>query len=149
MYARILVPIDGSPCSDAAVEHAVGIGKAMGSTVVFLYVIDTIRAYREGLVNADDARRAMTPFGTALLDRAEKVAREAPARFERHIGDGDPIEVIVERAPGFELIVMGSHGKKLLERIMVGSVTEAVLRRTKRPLLVVRLGPGEIGALPV
>ena len=58
MYNRILIPTDGSACSDAAIAHGLAVAKAMGSGLVFLFVMDTLSTWREGLVNTADALEA-------------------------------------------------------------------------------------------
>ncbi len=138
MYARILVPTDGSACSDEAIAQAVAIAKAMGSTLLFLFAMDTFSSYHEGLVSTAEALDALTVQGEAILERAEKSAADAGVRATTELVEGSPAEVITSRAADFDLVVMGSHGKGLLQRLTVGSVTEAVLHRIACPLLVVR-----------
>jgi nucleotide-binding universal stress UspA family protein len=138
MYRRILVPIDGSPCSDLVVSHALEIARAMGGAVIFLFVMDTLSAYREGVVSVAEARDALTVEGQGIVDRALSAARDAGVGAEDELVEGTPAEVIAQRAAFFDLVVMGSHGKGLFKRITMGSVTEAVLHRVTRPLLVVR-----------
>jgi nucleotide-binding universal stress UspA family protein len=138
MYARILVPTDGSDCSDEAIAHGLAIAKAMGAAVVFLFVMDTLRARQEGVVNMAEALEALTVEGRTLLDRAEQVATRAGVRASGQLLEGTPAEVIVRRSADFQLVVMGSHGKGILRRLATGSVTEAVLHRIMRPLLIVR-----------
>ena len=67
MYAQILVPTDGSACSDEAVAHAVAIAKAMGAEIDFLFVMDALGARQEGVVNIAEAREALTARGGAIL----------------------------------------------------------------------------------
>jgi nucleotide-binding universal stress UspA family protein len=138
IYARILVPIDGSPCSDEAAVQAAEIARAMGSVVVFLYVMDTIGGRSEGVVNMGEALEALTVAGRAIVERAERTGIAAGVRTSGELEEGSPVQVIARRAPEFDLVVMGSHGKGILKRITVGSVTRAVLRRIEQPLLVVR-----------
>ena len=138
MYAHILVPIDGSACSDAAVAHALAIAKAMGSTVVFLFVMDTLSARQEGVVNVQEARVALAARGRPILDAAKEAAVAAGVRAEGELVEGVPADVIAQRGADFDLVVMGSHGKGLWKRLTVGSVTQAVLHQLSRPVLVVR-----------
>ena len=143
IYAQILVPTDGSPCSGEAAAHAIAIARAMGSAVVFLYVMDTIGDRSEGVVNMGEARQALTVAGRAIVERAERTAIAAGVGARGELEEGDPVAVIARRAADFDLIVMGSHGKGLLERITVGSVTRAILRRITQPLLLVRVRQSE------
>ncbi len=139
MYERILVPIDGSACSEAAVAHALALAGALGSTVVFLFVMDTLSARQEGLVNVTEARAALTARAGPILDLAERAALAAGVRVGRELAEGDPAEVIAETGNRFDLVVMGTHGGRgLLRRLKVGSVTQAVLHHVSSPVLVVR-----------
>jgi nucleotide-binding universal stress UspA family protein len=138
MYEHILVPTDGSPCSDEAIVHAVAIAHAMGSTIAFLFVMDTLSARRDGVVNIAEAQAALTTQGRAILERAERMASDAAVRATVELVEGDPADVIARRSAGFDLVVMGSHGKGILKRLAVGSVTHAIQHRIQRPLLLVR-----------
>ena len=137
MYNRILIPTDGSACSDAAIVHGVAVAKATGATVVFLFVMDTLSSRREGVVSLEDALEALEARGKTILTRAEAAASAAGVRAEGELVEGSPQEAIVHRAPGFDLLVMGSHGEGLWRRLTLGSVTQAVLHKIACPLLVV------------
>jgi nucleotide-binding universal stress UspA family protein len=141
MYERILVPIDGSACSDGAIAHGVAVARAMGSSLVFLFAMDTLSARREGVLSMADALEVLTTQGQAILERAEKMASAAGVKATAELVEGSPADAIAERAADFDLVVMGSHGKGFLKRLTVGSVTTAVLHRIARPLLVVRGDP--------
>ena len=141
-YARILVPVDGSPCGDAAVLHALSVARAMRSTVLFLFVMDTLTERWEGVVNAAEALDALTLRGKALLDAAQAAAAEVGVESYAELVEGSPAEIISARAAEFDLVVMGSHGKGLLARITAGSVTRSVLNKIVQPLLVVRAEDG-------
>ncbi len=147
MYARILVPTDGSDCSEEAIEHGLAIAKSMGAAVVFLFVMDTLSARQEGIVNMAEALEALTVEGRTLLDRAEQVATRVGVRASAQLHEGTPAEVIVRRSTDFQLVVMGSHGKGILRRLATGSVTEAVLHRITRPLLIVTVHERRPGSL--
>jgi nucleotide-binding universal stress UspA family protein len=135
MYRRILVPTDGSACSDKATLHALALANAVGSSVVFLYVMDTLRNYHEGVMT--DVLRALSEEGERSLARALRMAAGACVEAKGEVAEGDPADVIRHRAEEFDLVVMGSHGKGLWKRLTVGSVTQAVLHRIARPLLVI------------
>lgn len=142
MYRRILVPTDGSPCSARAVADAIDVAKAMGATVIFLCAIDPVDTYREGVVTWDQARETLSAHGTAMLNRARDAAQRAGVESATELVEGTPADVILERSADFDLVVMGSHGKGLWERLTVGSVTQAVLRRITRPMLIVHAADG-------
>jgi len=135
MYRRILVPTDGSACSEKAAHHAVALARATGSSVVFLFVMDTVRNYHEGVMK--DVRKTLSDEGEKSLASAQRIAADAGVPADAELLEGDPTDVILQRTEDFDLIVMGSHGKGLWKQLTVGSVTQAVLRRVTRPLLLV------------
>lgn len=141
MYRRILIPTDGSPCSDEAIAHGIEIAQAMESTIVFLHVMDTFSARHEGIVNMAEARQALTVLGHTVLDRAQDIAIAAGVRSSGELAEGTPADVIVRRSTDFDLVVMSSHGKGILKRLTVGSATQAVLHGIMRPLLIIRCDP--------
>jgi nucleotide-binding universal stress UspA family protein len=138
VYARVLVPTDGSACSDEAIAHAVTIAKSMGAAVLLLFVMDTINARHEGVVNIAEARQSLMTLGRAALERGEQTAAAAGLPASGQLVEGSPADVIIRMSEDYDLVVMGSHGKGILQRLTTGSVTQSVLRRIKRPLLVVR-----------
>ncbi len=113
----------------------------MGSTIVFLFVMDTTAAYREGVVSVAQARENLAATGTAILDRAERLALDADVQADGELAEGDPVEVISRRAAYADLVVMGSHGKGIWRRLAIGSVSSGVLHRITCPLLIVRRDP--------
>ncbi len=129
MYARILIPTDGSQ----ALEH----GLALANKVHSLYVLEnpaqttwiTPESVPYGLELLADLRR----LGEDALAKALAKAREAGVE-----ATGVPIPTILEAAKGFDLLVMGTHGRSGLDRLLLGSVTEGVLHRTAVPVLVIR-----------
>ena len=142
MYKTILMPTDGSPCSLQALEHGLGLAKALGAKVHFLYVL-------ENPAQAIWIAPESVPYGLELLEDLKKGAEEAIAKalaLAREKGveatgevkEGVPIPTIVEAAKGFDLLVMGTHGRTGLDKLLLGSVTEGVLHRVSVPVLVVR-----------
>lgn len=135
MYRRILVPTDGSACSEEAAQHAVALARTAGARVMFLFVMDTVRNYREGVMT--DVLRTLSEEGERSLTRAQRIAADAELSADVELAQGDPAEVILRRAEDFDLTVMGSHGKGLWKQLTVGSVAQSVVRRATRPLLLV------------
>jgi nucleotide-binding universal stress UspA family protein len=144
MIKHILVPVDGSPTAQLAVEKAIELAKAFGSRVTAIFVIDP---YPFTGVGTDFAygQAEYLSAATAEANAAIKATRTA---FEA-VGvsvDTSVIEShaawrgVVESAESMQadLIVMGSHGRSGLEKLVLGSVTQAVLSHTKLPVLVVR-----------
>lgn len=144
MFKHILVPVDGSPTSMMAVSKAAGLAKAFGSAVTILYVIDP---YPFTGVGADFAYgqaqylSAATAEANAALDTAKKAMQEAGIEANTVVGEGHAAQEGISRAlesTGADLIVMGSHGRRGIERLVLGSVTQRVLGAVHVPVLVVR-----------
>jgi nucleotide-binding universal stress UspA family protein len=142
MYKTILMPTDGSPCSFQAMEHGLSLAQALGAKVHFLYVL-------ENPAQAIWIAPESVPYGLELLEDLKKGAEEAVAKAlamaqekgveaTGEVKEGVPIPTIVEAAKGFDLLVMGTHGRTGLDKLLLGSVTEGVLHRVSVPVLVVR-----------
>lgn len=150
MYKRILVPTDGSACSEQGIRHSLRLAKRVGAEMVFLHVIEPLPAALTtatpsagfpGLgLYVDDYFGDLRQVGRTALDAAAGLARRAGVRSRTElVGPAHPAEAIVSVAEKkrCDLIVMGSHGRSGLTRFVLGSVTEGVLRRTTKALLVV------------
>lgn len=144
MFKHILVPVDGSDTAQIAVAKAIGLAQAFGSQVTVIYVIDP---YPFTGVGTDFAygQAEYLSAATAEANAAVKAAKEAFSDATVTV-DTSVIEAhtvwrgIVEAATSLQvdLIVMGSHGRSGLEKLVLGSVAQAVLSHTKLPVLVVR-----------
>ena len=148
MFGRILVPVDGSGPSRDAVELAVATASAVGGTLVFCSVVDSDRIIMEcaAMPFVDP-----TPSIDGLKARANEALAAAVARAEAFglraesmLKEGEPIKTVLAVAHQYaaDLIVMGSHGRRGLQRLLLGSTTEGVLREADIPVLVVRGGCG-------
>ncbi|MGQ9510784.1 MAG: universal stress protein [Thermaceae bacterium] len=142
MYQRILMPIDGSPCSEQALRHGLGLAKALSAKVHFLYVLEnpaqaiwiTPESVPYGLELLEDLRR----IGEEAVNKALQQARELGVEATGEVKEGLPVPTIVEESERYDLLVMGTHGRTGLDKLLLGSVTEGVLHRTKTPTLAVR-----------
>ena len=145
MFKHILVPVDGSETSMKAVAKASGLAKAFGSAVTALYVIDP---YPFTGVGADFAYgqaqylSAATAEANAALDAAKSAVTQAGvAVVNTMVGEGHAVHDGIQRAvesTGADLIVIGSHGRRGIEKLVLGSVTQKVLGVSRVPVLVVR-----------
>jgi nucleotide-binding universal stress UspA family protein len=147
MYAHILVPTDGSRLSDRAVKHAVMLAKAGGGKLLLFHVVAPYQmpVYAEGMTMPSLPREAVLKNSARragrILAAAEKRAKAAKVPVGKAWAiSGAPHYAIAEIAGkrGCDLIVMGSHGRSGLSRLLLGSETQAVLARVKIPVLVVR-----------
>ena len=144
MFKHILVPVDGSPTSMLAVSKAGELAKAFGSQVTALYVIDP---YPFTGVGADLAYgqsqylSAATAEANTALDAVKRSMEAIGVSVDAVLGEGHAVHEGIVRAlenTGADLVVMGSHGRRGLEKLMLGSVTQRVLASVHVPVLVVR-----------
>ncbi|MCQ1536356.1 universal stress protein [Methanosarcina sp. KYL-1] len=139
-YKKIMVATDGSELCKKAVEAGVEISRLSGAKLYAVYVIvPTTHSARDfGWEKA-----AMEHFrneGEKATGFVEDAAKAAGVEVESVLIEGQPAEKIVEFAEqnDIEMIVMGSLGKTGLDRFLLGSVAENVVRHAKTPVLVVR-----------
>lgn len=138
-YSKILVPTDGSEYSYRAAEQAVCLAKNLGSSIVILYVVDDSTAFQSGIHYADN------------LSMLENTGKEATAKIKSLCDEknvparvllvkGSPKSAIVKVAEQecSDCIVIGSLGMSAIERVLLGSVSESVMRHAKCPVLMVR-----------
>ena len=144
MFKHILVPVDGSETSLHAVAKAAGLAKAFGSEVTAVYVLDP---YPFTGVGADFAYgqaqylSAATAEANTALEAVKKQMDEAGVAVKTMVGEGHAVHegiVRVLESTGADLIIMGSQGRRGLEKLMLGSVTQRVLGAVRVPVLVVR-----------
>lgn len=141
MYRSILLPTDGSEAAEAGVREGLRLAQALKAKVAFLYALEplgprlllgpeTLPYYRELL---EDLREA----GLAALDRATRLAEEMGVPFEAHLLEGLAAEVILREAEKHDLLVLGTHGRTGLDRLLLGSVAREVAHRSPKPVLLV------------
>jgi nucleotide-binding universal stress UspA family protein len=150
MYKRILVPTDGSSVSEAAVDAAIDLAQARGSEIVALSVAvpEPVFQSLEGAVPYDPGLQV-----EALLEHAQRYVDAVAARAAKAGVSCTPVtcsaldaaEAIADtaRERDCDLIVMGSHGRRGLSRLLAGSVTQAVLADAPVPVMVLRPGQQE------
>ena len=150
---RILVPIDFSGCSTAAVEYAAFLAASFGASLELLHVLEPRLAVTGEAVIIDPGYPAET-----LAEHARRIAAEelehVAARLARRglavrtgLENGTAWERIVRAAETrAELVVMGTHGRTGLSRFLLGSVTDKVVQRSPVPVLTIRDTPREIVA---
>lgn len=161
MYRNIVVPLDGSDFSRAAIPYAVTLAAASDAAIELVSAVDSVGmlsggtiatgapAYGSGIeiptagpALVEAARRQRED---ALTDAAEAVRGASGATVRWELLDGEPSEAVaahVERS-GADLVVMSTHGRGGLERAWLGSIADRLIRRIAVPLLLVR--PGEEG----
>jgi nucleotide-binding universal stress UspA family protein len=139
MYKRILVPLDGSEPSTAALKEALRLADEQGARVCLTHVYERIRhVVTEGAV---DLTPSLRREGEKLLAAASVQARKAGVKATTALiaaGNRRIPAVIIEQAAaaGADLIVIGTHGRRGFERLVLGSVAEGVARRATVPVLL-------------
>jgi nucleotide-binding universal stress UspA family protein len=147
MYQKILVATDGTPLSKKAVRSAVGLASALGADLVALYVAPRYPvSYFEGgvTVSTQDVARIEKQWadeGQAIVDDVKSVAQSQGVKAKAVVAKSDLVaESIMSAAKRqkCDLIVMASHGRRGLKRILLGSETQHVLTHSTVPVLVLR-----------
>ncbi len=147
MYERILVATDGSPLSDKAVQHALSLAKISGAALVALRVVPRYpRSYLEGgaTVDVTEIKRLEAQWGDqaqAQLNSIKEQGKELGVKVKTTIAKSDLVaESVIAAADKQEvdLIVMASHGRKGIKRLLLGSETQHVLTHSSKPVLVLR-----------
>jgi len=145
LYRRILVPVDGSATSTRGLREALRIAKAEHARVWLLHVLDEFIAFSdpESARYADLLIDSLKRSGKRVLRKAEAFARargiRATTLMPEIIGGPAAAEIIRQaRKARADLIVLGTHGRKGLKRLALGSDAEQVVRNSPVPVLLVR-----------
>lgn len=148
MYARILVPLDGSELAEVALPHAISLAKQSGAEVILLRVLEPLApgaamGQESIYIEPEFWRRLQQEYldeARAYLDRvaARLSADGLSARTE--IRRGSPAEMIIDTARELhaDAIVMATHGRSGIGRWMLGSVADRVVRASHLPVLLIR-----------
>ncbi len=141
MFKHILIPLDGTERSEKAAKQGVQLAKALGARVTALYLMPTFRTFDFLNTSRTQFREATTARGDAILGFAQEVAHAANVPFEQKLATSDdPFKEITALAArkNCDLIVMASHGRRGIEGVLLGSVTQKVLLHSHVPVLVIR-----------
>jgi nucleotide-binding universal stress UspA family protein len=145
MIRRILIPTDGSTCSERAVQQGLDLAQALGADVTFLFAVEdpaaTMYAAPELTAYRQDLLDSLRAAGEDALARATELANRAGVVSEKllieHIR---PVDAIHEAEVDHDLVVLGTHGRRGFDRVVFGSVAEGALRRSQIPYMMVRSG---------
>ncbi len=135
MYDSILFPTDGSDSAKKAFEHALTLAKQFDATLHVLYVVNT--TYRDSGATGtsfNDLRER----GQSATEECQAEAEKAGVETELHVEDGDPYREIIEVGKPMDVIVMATRGRSGIDRYLLGSVTEKVVRTSDTPVFTVR-----------
>lgn len=144
MYQRILVPVDGSPTSERAVQEALRFAQQQSAQLELVHVLGDVRLMdANSYINYAEMKEAITSVGNKILTQAQMAAQQSGQAAEVKLleGSGQSIATaIVEEARQWQadLIVIGTHGRTGFGRVLFGSVAEGVVRTAHIPVLLIR-----------
>ncbi len=147
MYKRILVATDGSTLSKKAVTSAIGLAAACGAELIALKVVPRYpQAYFEGSIplSVQDVTRVekqWTDTAQAAVDAVVKSAKSKNVAAKGITAKSDVVSdaiIAAAKKQNADLIVMASHGRKGIKRLLLGSETQQVLTHSHIPVLVLR-----------
>lgn len=145
-YHQILVPFDGSPTSEKALDEAIRLARLTGARLRLLHVVDEL-SYVNGFETAMNYTNEIVPLMQAAGEKLLALGRQkgvdqgvdtdsvlivgGPGRICEHVAEQ-------ARSAGADLIVVGSHGRRGIGRVLMGSDAEQIVRTAPVPVLVVR-----------
>ena len=144
MYKRILVAVDGSKTSNLALKEAIKLAKDQRAVLRLIHVVDETPVYMMAEVpySIDAYQKAMREAGRKELAKCADRAKAARVRFDAKMvvtltqSIGDVINKEAKRWSA-NLIVIGTHGRRGFNRLVLGSVAERVIRLAARPILII------------
>ena len=148
MYKRILVAVDGSPTSMRGLDEAIRVAKATGGRILLVHVVNDLvvvpdlapSVYYEPII------LSLQAAGRQVLEQTASIARKADVPCEQRLVEtigARAADEIVREAKEWQadLIALGTHGRRGLKRLVMGSDAELVLRMASVPVLLVRDQP--------
>jgi nucleotide-binding universal stress UspA family protein len=148
MYKKILLPTDGSENAEMAAEHAFLLGSRSGAEIIVLNVVETPRFTGIRSEDKDELMNKLKEEGQNSFNRIKdmlmksksegKCEKDVNLNFESK--EGSPADIILKiiEEENIDLVIMGTSGKRGLNRFLLGSVAENTMRSAKVPVLVVR-----------
>ena len=146
MYQKILVPIDGSPTSSRGLQEAIRLAKLTGARLRLMHVVDSL-SFATGMEASTMVTAEMLDLmrvsGQQLLAKARARVEKAGVRVDTVLCDsiaGRVCDLVVEQATAWRagLIVLGTHGRRGIGRMLLGSDAEMIVRLATVPVLLVR-----------
>lgn len=139
MISRALVPVDESEMAERALEYA--LENHSDADITVLYVAggpSAMGGTAAGLALEDDASGAAETAAEDVFRKAREAAAERDVEIDTEVGIGHPARVILNRAEGYDVVILGSHSGSLADRLFVGNVAKKVTTQSPVPVTVVR-----------
>ena len=140
MFEKILVATDGSEHGYRASRVALDLGKISGGKVTAIYVADTVKtSHLPDDMLLFSIRELLLKEGKEALKQVEDLAKEKGVSFESVVVEGTPGSEIIRYAEtsGMDVIILGAVGRTGLDKFLLGSVAEKVVRNSKIPVLTI------------
>jgi nucleotide-binding universal stress UspA family protein len=148
MYNKILLPTDGSKYAERAAKHAIWIASQSNADIIVLNVVDTSSlvglpaedlTVRVTEILKEEAHKSLENIQIILEEFEKEEGIKKEIKLIKESKEGSPADVILKTVDDqdVDLIVMGTSGKHGLDRFLLGSVTEKVVRSAKCPVLAV------------
>ena len=144
MYQKILIAVDGSATSDSALEEAIKLAQLLDSRIAIMHVLEDVLYWiEENYIDYAELQASIKASGEKMLAKAEMLAQQAGVAAETKLVEavgGRVASIIVAEAECWqaELIVIGTHGRSGISRLLLGSVAENVVRSAPMPVLLIR-----------
>ncbi|REE22595.1 nucleotide-binding universal stress UspA family protein [Paraburkholderia sp. BL27I4N3] len=152
MYTRILVAVDGSNTSRRAFEAALALAKSSGAVLQPLYVVENTPMYFEAPgYDPSVLRNRLVEEGMELGAEFAKAMTEQGVKGDLVVSEASTIDdvsvVVLKAAADFnaDLLVMGTHGRRGFQRLILGSVAERCVRQASLPVLLIPSAAGKSG----
>ena len=153
MYQRILVPVDGSPTSNQGLDEAVKLAKLTGARLRLIHVINELTFATGFEIYTADIIDILKEGGAQILAEAQARVQAAGVNAISYLSEnfGSRVcDIVVDDAIDWkaDLIVIGSHGRRGIGRLIIGSDAEQILRKSPVPVLLVHAVPAIASAVP-
>jgi nucleotide-binding universal stress UspA family protein len=143
MYKRILVPVDGSPTSNQGLDEAVKLAKLTGASMRLIHIVNELTFATGFEIYTGDMIGMLKEAGEQILAAAKARVKAGGIEAETFLSEnfGSRVcDVVADEAKrcNAELIVIGSHGRRGIGRLLIGSDAEQIVRLAPVPVLLVR-----------
>ncbi|RQT62154.1 universal stress protein [Burkholderia cepacia] len=147
MYTNIMVAVDGSPSSKLALDEGLKVARSYGARLFAVFVVDrSLLVTYAGRMDPDALLDEVRRDGAAVLRSTERAISHAAVNGDTEIVETEPGQNVAERLQRYvvehsiDLAVIGTHGRRGVRRLFLGSVAERFLRGSSCPVLLVRAG---------
>ncbi|MXR22409.1 universal stress protein [Halobacterium bonnevillei] len=139
MVSRVLVGMDDSEMAAEALRYALDVHAGSDITVLTVVGVPSpMMGEATAIAMAEDPQAKAEEAAEPVLDRARELAAERDVDIDTIVGAGHPARTIVNRADEFDVVVLGSHGGSVSDRLVIGNVADTVFKRSPVPVTVVR-----------